>query len=250
MAEGWIKLHRQIDAWEWYGDGNTFRLFIHLLLNANHKDNLWKGIEVKRGQCLTGRKALAKKLELSEQSIRTSLNRLKSTNEITIQSTSRYSLVTVENYNTYNDYDNENNQQNNQEDNQQVTSNQPTSNQQSTTNKNDKKGNNGKNDKKSNNRFIKPTIKEIEDFCSERNNGIDAVTFFNHYESQGWKIGKNKMTKWKSAIITWERNNGFRQGIKGNSQKESNQTSNQSGKKDCQFTGLNEKDYGEGAINQ
>lgn len=248
--EGWIKLHRQIVDWEWYNDANTFRVFLHLLMTANHKDNKWRGIQIKRGQCLTGRKALAKKLKISEQSVRSSLNKLKSTNEITIESTSRYSLITIINYNAYNDNDQLSNQENNQQDNQQVTSDQPGSNQQSTTNNNDKKDNNDNNEKKSSNRFIKPAIKEIEDFCCERNNGIDAIAFFNHYESKDWMIGKNKMTKWKSAIITWERNNGNRQGIKGNSRKESGQASNATGKKDNQFTGLNEKDFYEGAINQ
>jgi hypothetical protein len=35
---GWIKIHRSILEWEWYEDTNTFRLFMHLILKANHKD--------------------------------------------------------------------------------------------------------------------------------------------------------------------------------------------------------------------
>lgn len=53
-------------------------------------------------------------------------------------------------------------------------------------------------------KFIKPTINEIESYCIERNNGINAETFFNHYQSNGWMIGKNKMKDWKAAIRTWE----------------------------------------------
>lgn len=55
---------------------------------------------------------------------------------------------------------------------------------------------------------IKPTIQEIEDYCKERNNGIDAETFFHHYESCGWKIGNKPMRSWRSAIITWEKRRG------------------------------------------
>ena len=55
-------------------------------------------------------------------------------------------------------------------------------------------------------RFVKPTIEEIEEYCKERNNGIDAVMFYNFYESKDWMIGKNKIKNWKSCIITWERN--------------------------------------------
>lgn len=56
-------------------------------------------------------------------------------------------------------------------------------------------------------RFVKPTVKEIEEYCIERKNDINAQYFWNHYESKGWKIGKSQMKCWKSAIRTWEANN-------------------------------------------
>ena len=40
---GWIKLHRKFKEWEWYQDENTKSVFIHLLLDANHKDKKWRG---------------------------------------------------------------------------------------------------------------------------------------------------------------------------------------------------------------
>tara|TARA_R100000654_G_scaffold72369_2_gene104181 strand:- start:12 stop:641 length:630 start_codon:yes stop_codon:yes gene_type:complete len=52
--------------------------------------------------------------------------------------------------------------------------------------------------------FNKPKIIEIENYCLERNNNIDAYSFFNYYESKGWMIGKNKMKDWKAAVRTWE----------------------------------------------
>ena len=133
---GWIKLHRSLLDWEWYDDANTCRLFIHLLLRANHKPKNWRGIAINTGQLLTGRKVLAEQTGLSEQQVRTSLNKLKSTNEITIKSTSHNSLITLVCWESY--------QQNNQDDNQAVTKQQPTDNQPVTTNKN---VNNEKNEK-------------------------------------------------------------------------------------------------------
>ncbi len=55
----------------------------------------------------------------------------------------------------------------------------------------------------------KPTISEIAAYCTSRNNNIDAETFWHHYESNGWKVGKNAiiMSNWKSAVITWEKRN-------------------------------------------
>ena len=61
-------------------------------------------------------------------------------------------------------------------------------------------------------RFKKPTIEEIQAYCDERNNGIDAERFYDYYESKGWKVGKAPMKDWKASIRTWERNNGITKG--------------------------------------
>ena len=54
-------------------------------------------------------------------------------------------------------------------------------------------------------RFVIPTVEQIKEYCTERNNKIDAEYFFNYYQSKGWMIGKNKMKDWKSAVRTWEK---------------------------------------------
>lgn len=54
-------------------------------------------------------------------------------------------------------------------------------------------------------RFIPPSVEEVEQYCIERNNNIDAQSFIDFYESKGWMIGKNKMKDWKAAVRTWER---------------------------------------------
>lgn len=55
--------------------------------------------------------------------------------------------------------------------------------------------------------FKKPSIEEIELYCKENNKNVDAISFYNFYESKDWMIGKNKMKKWKAAIATWDRKN-------------------------------------------
>lgn len=61
------------------------------------------------------------------------------------------------------------------------------------------------NKKKSNaNAFVKPTLEEVKAYCEERKNGIEPEVFIAFYESNGWKVGKNPMKSWKSAMITWE----------------------------------------------
>ena len=54
-------------------------------------------------------------------------------------------------------------------------------------------------------RFVKPTIEEVEAYCKERNNNVDAQRWYDFYESKGWKVGKNPMKDWKASIRTWER---------------------------------------------
>lgn len=132
MSSGWIKLHRQLLEWEWYDDINTSRLFVHLLLKANHKDRKYRGTTIKRGQLLTGRNLLAAETGLSEQQIRTCLNKLKSTSDLTIKSTSKGTLLTVDKYGVYQGEDDRATSISTSK----STNEQPASNQQVTTNKN------------------------------------------------------------------------------------------------------------------
>lgn len=52
--------------------------------------------------------------------------------------------------------------------------------------------------------FKKPSINDVELYCIERNNKIDAISFVNFYESKGWMVGKNKMKDWRACVRTWE----------------------------------------------
>ena len=53
--------------------------------------------------------------------------------------------------------------------------------------------------------FIPPTVGDIQSYCKERNNTVDAAYFFDFYSSKGWMVGKNKMKDWQAAVRTWER---------------------------------------------
>lgn len=56
-------------------------------------------------------------------------------------------------------------------------------------------------------RFIPPDVIMVKEYCLERQNKVDSETFINHYTSNGWMVGKNKMKDWKAAVRTWEKNN-------------------------------------------
>lgn len=101
MHRGYIKYWRKIKEWSWYKDPITKSLFLHLIAEANYKDNVFMGHTIKRGQIAVGRKELAEKLGISQQNVRTSIKRLKSTSDITIKSTNRFSIISIVNYESY-----------------------------------------------------------------------------------------------------------------------------------------------------
>ena len=103
MENGFIVLHRKIIKWEWYTDNNVFKLFLHLLLKANHEDKYWRGILVKRGQLITSIKHLSEETGLTIKQVRTALDKLKSTGEVVSKGQSRYTLVTIKKYSDYQD---------------------------------------------------------------------------------------------------------------------------------------------------
>ena len=98
---GWIKLHRKFSEWEWADEPNMVSFFIHLLVSASNRDSRWKGVELKRGQVIFGRQKWSEKTGISEQGIRTCIKKLKSTNEITTKTTSKFTIITIVNYNEY-----------------------------------------------------------------------------------------------------------------------------------------------------
>ena len=122
-----IKVNRKIVYWEWYSDPIVRGVFLHCLIMANWAPGKWKGIPYKRGDFFTSLASLAKETGFSYQQIRTSLNKLVSTNELTIKTTNKYSVITVNNYDKY--------QVSNKQNNKQSTNNQQTINKQITTDK-------------------------------------------------------------------------------------------------------------------
>lgn len=56
-------------------------------------------------------------------------------------------------------------------------------------------------------RFVKPTISDIEQYCSEKNISINAQQFIDYYESNGWKVGRNSMKDWQATVRRWASNN-------------------------------------------
>lgn len=122
ISVGYIKLHRKLLEWEWYNDISTKTVFIHLLLTAQLKKTSFQGYEIPKGSRVCSYQKLAEETGLSVQNVRTAINHLKSTGELTISKTPKFSIISIKNWSKY------------QEGNK-VSNNQPTSNQQHNKNK-------------------------------------------------------------------------------------------------------------------
>ena len=192
----YIKVSRSMLDWEWYSDINTSRLFIHMLLKANWKDGNFKGTTVPRGSFVSSIRKLADETSLTEREVRTAINHLNTTGEVTHKPTSKYSVFTVVNYDLY--------QSNDTQSVSQTTSERQSNDIQTTTIEEGKKERR-KEDNNNAVRFTPPDVDTVRDYCIERNNSVDARAFIDFYSSKGWMIGKNKMKDWKAAVRTWER---------------------------------------------
>lgn len=143
--KGYVKFYRTMTKWEWYTDANTLRLFFHCVLKANYLDERVYGILVLRGSFLTSYEKLSTQTGLSIQNVRTSLNKLILTGELTYKSTTKNSIITVNNYDLY--------QGDNTQTNKQLTNDQQTTNKQLTTNNKEK---NLEKENKEKKEYIKP----------------------------------------------------------------------------------------------
>ena len=197
-----VKIDRNILRWGWFKDGDTFRVFMYLILNANYEDSFYMGHKILRGQVVTGRKKIAEDLCLTEQRVRTAIKHLKSTKEITTTATPKFTIVTVMGYDKY--------QSINQVPNQQLTNNQPTTNQQLTTSKEIKKLRN-----KEINKYSRETYQEIIAYLNAKagtNYKATAKLTQEHINARlndGFtvadfkKVIENKCSEWKGT--EWEK---------------------------------------------
>lgn len=97
----WIKIDRKLLSWEWHNNQAMLTAWIHILLLANYEDKKWHGMIIKRGQLITSSTKLAEILGMTRQNVRTLLTNLQSSQAINLQTTNKYTLITVCKYDEY-----------------------------------------------------------------------------------------------------------------------------------------------------
>lgn len=103
MDGNYIKVSRGILEWEWWSDINTTRVFLYMLLKANWKDGKFKGIDIPRGSFVASIASIAQGTSLTNDEVRTAIKHLISSHTITKQSTNKYTVFSVVNYELYQD---------------------------------------------------------------------------------------------------------------------------------------------------
>lgn len=217
MAERFIKLYDKILKWEWYKNINVKVLFLHLLLKANYKDLSFEGHKILRGQLVTSLPSLSAELGMTTKQIRGSLEHLISTGEVTSKTYPRYRIITIIHYDDYQSDGRQNGSQRagewavkgQAEGRQTAGSGQAEGSQRAASIEyieqieDIEKVEQIDRERKTAKRFTPPTKDEIEIFCLENGLSIDVNRFINHYESNGWMVGKNKMKNWQATVRNW-----------------------------------------------
>lgn len=101
--EGWVKIHRAVLDWGWADIPEMFSFWMHLILSANHEDKEWHSMVIPRGSLVTTTEKLSIQTGLSISQVRTALTRLTKGGEIEVNSTNKFSIVTICKYADYQD---------------------------------------------------------------------------------------------------------------------------------------------------
>lgn len=105
--KGFVKLYRSMLTWEWYDDINVKILFLHLILTANYEDKKWRGKVIKRGQRVVSVKKLSEELGITVRQVRTAIEKLVMTNDLTNSKFAECNVLTLVNYDKYQSVTNE-----------------------------------------------------------------------------------------------------------------------------------------------
>lgn len=195
MAEKstFVKIDRNIVSWRWFQNKNTLIVWLWLLMAANIEDHDFEHDTIRRGEVATSRKTISVATGLTEREVRTALNHLKETGEVSVRIRPKYQVISILNYALYQDNTSGKKSGSGPAGVRQKSGSGPQS----------KKVRNkeGKNEK---NVCVTPTLADARTYFFEHGRSdADARKFYNYNQARGWMIGKSRITDWQSAADMW-----------------------------------------------
>lgn len=225
MNDWWVKDYISTLEWGWFTDVPTAHFWEYVRLRANRFDQMFQDMKVERGSFITSVAKMSIESGLSEKQVRLAMSKLEKTGEITTKRTNKYTLITVVKYAYFQGEclceDKQKDTQGNTQWAEQASWQRATirENKREVTRENKREEcppirnttyyslSPLEGEPKPKNRFIKPTLEEVESYCRERGKGVDPQRWYDFYTANGWMVGKNKMKDWKASVRYWERNN-------------------------------------------
>lgn len=197
MEEGYVKIFRSLLSWEWFEDSKTLQVWIYILLRVQYEDTRWRGIQIRRGQMLESLAGIAENTGMSVQSVRTAISHLKSTHEITCQSTRYGMLINVIKWADFQGQTDLINTEINTESNKESTRNQQRIKKEKKVKKKEERVK--REDDSSS--FSPPSLSEISLYVSENHLNVDPERFWLYYQTKAWK----GVTDWSAALLLWSK---------------------------------------------
>lgn len=94
--EGYIRLPRIVEEWEYFKDPNCMLVAIYLMIHAKYTDSEFQGYKLHADDVIYSIKGIANATGLSDRQVRTALGKLKATGILTSKTTSKFSVGSLE----------------------------------------------------------------------------------------------------------------------------------------------------------
>ena len=196
MAEKstFVKFDRNLLKWRWFQHPKTLAVWIWLIMKANVEDHDFEKETIHRGEVATSRRRISADTGLTEREVRTALEHLKSTGEVSVRIRPKYQVISIPEYSKYQDVPSG-----------RASGKSPSRVRQASGKSPQYKNVRSKEEKNEKNDCVHtpPSRAEVEDFCKGLGITTDIDAFLQYNSATGWKIGRTKVEDWRPLLMKW-----------------------------------------------
>jgi hypothetical protein len=189
-----VKLDRNLLKWRWFQHPKTLAVWIWLIMKANVEDHDFEKETIHRGEVATSRRRISADTGLTEREVRTALEHLKSTGEVSVRIRPKYQVISIPEYSKYQDVPSG-----------RASGKSPSRVRQASGKSPQYKNVRNKEEKNEKNDCVHtpPSRAEVEEFCKGLGITTDIDAFLQYNSATGWKIGRTKVEDWRPLLMKW-----------------------------------------------